>query len=211
MPKLSDIHNEFVELLPDAAFVTADCVQVGLCIAVYDHESGPGSWMLYPYNFYLYPAEVSHSGACCVAPSKTGAPVLQHETRSQDEVMHFHSGTVKWLKDNGFDFMRWIDDGLPYIRLSAANTMTDKTKRSKSACRWGIQKLFEAIKQHRIPLVVHNGLMDLYHIYDKFVGPLPQDPDDIVKAFYSWFGLGVYDTKHVARYLHDNNLCDLKK
>ncbi|GFE54636.1 CAF1 family ribonuclease, putative [Babesia ovis] len=219
MGRLGPILDEFKDRLVKAAFVTVDCelsgltedrkhitdlddyllllrdgvttyslLQVGFCIAVYDQHAE--KWLLYPYNFFVYPSE--------------------------DCIMHLRSATVKWLKDKGFDFMRWIAEGQPFQRLDDTCKKPGCTKRQKAVGRFGLQKFLEAIMKYRKPLVVHNGLLDLYHIYDKFIGVLPEQPQEILKAFYNRLGPAIYDTKYVAKTLqslglqeHNHRMCSL--
>ncbi|CDR95186.1 hypothetical protein, conserved [Babesia bigemina] len=235
MKKLNSVYEEFTNHLSKAAFVTADCelsglagdrkgitklddyllllregaatyslLQVGFCIAVYDTEADDGSWILYPYNFYLYPAEVSCPDPCLEAAAPT-TPTSLHGC-TQDTDMHLNSGTVKWLKQQGFDFARWIDEGVAYQRVDEVNNTGSKTKRQRIACRWGIQRFLEAVSQHGKPLVVHNGLLDLFHLYDKLIGELPTSASEIVRSFGKRFAPAVYDTKATARYLDSKGI-----
>nr|BAN64536.1 hypothetical protein [Babesia bovis] len=131
--------------------------------------------MLYPYNFYVYP--------------------------SDDCVMHLRSSTVTWLHAQGFNFMRWISEGRGYCRLECEASTSGRSKRQKKVNRYGLQRYLEVIKKHNKPLVVHNGLLDLLHLYDKFIGVIPELPGDICNALYTKLGPGIYDTKYVSRTL----------
>ncbi|ORM40700.1 Target of EGR1 protein 1 [Babesia sp. Xinjiang] len=215
MSKLAPVYDEFMGLLDNAAFVTVDCelsgltedkagittipdyllllrdgvttyslLQVGFCIAVYEKHEQKDKWALYPYNFYVYPNE--------------------------DCIMHLRSTTIKWLKDHGFDFMKWIEEGLPYQRLDEANRRLRRTKRQKSVSRWGLQRLVKAVVESRKPVVVHNGLLDLFHVCDKFIAALPEEPQEIIRMIYEKLGPAIYDTKVVARYLQESGLHDMK-
>lgn len=37
----------------------------------------------------------------------------------------------------------------------------------------GFTKIFRLLIQYKKPLVVHNGIMDLMYLYEKFYEPLP--------------------------------------
>ncbi|GBE61601.1 CAF1 family ribonuclease [Babesia ovata] len=93
-----------------------------------------------------------------------------------------------------------------YQRIDELGNGNTKTKRQRIACRWGIQRFLEAISQYGKPLVVHNGLLDLFHLYDKLIGPLPETASEIVSSFGKRFAPAVYDTKATALYLDSNGI-----
>lgn len=204
--KVKEVHDELVKLLPQARFVAIDCefsgigkrqkgtkdlwshisalrqdscdyalLQIGFCVVLYDEENEETPWSLYPYNMYTYPAE--HS------------------------IFTFDSVTTKWLHDQGFDFNRWVTEGLPYRRLVDEDEPTPSKKHKNGQEEIGVQRIIDAIIYYRKPIVVHNGLLDVYHIYHKFIGALPTDPKHIVEEFFRLFSFGVLDTKNIANYL----------
>eukprot|EP00371_Babesia_bovis_P001207 XP_001609854.1 hypothetical protein [Babesia bovis T2Bo] len=88
-----------------------------------------------------------------------------------------------------------------YRRLECEASTSGRSKRQKKVNRYGLQRYLEVIKKHNKPLVVHNGLLDLLHLYDKFIGVIPELPGDICNALYTKLGPGIYDTKYVSRTL----------
>ncbi|KFG56988.1 CAF1 family ribonuclease [Toxoplasma gondii RUB] len=62
----------------------------------------------------------------------------------------------------------------------------------------GLQRLIEAIVEKEKPLVVHNGHLDLLHVFDKFIGKVPGTLPEFCSEMLRLFTGGIYDTKHVA-------------
>jgi hypothetical protein len=54
-----------------------------------------------------------------------------------------------------------------------------------------------ALREARKPLIVHNGLLDLLHVYSSFIDNLPQGHDAFGDAWLSEFPL-LFDTRHIA-------------
>jgi poly(A)-specific ribonuclease len=61
----------------------------------------------------------------------------------------------------------------------------------------GFTKVFRLLVEFKKPLVVHNGLMDLLFLYEKFHEPLPETFHAFKKDINNLFPL-VYDTKHIS-------------
>lgn len=208
MKYICKVTDEFLRLLPDSHFVTVDCefsgigdrskastdigsylkalkdasskfamLQIGFCLAFYDDQDLKCPWSLYPYNLYTFP--------------------------SKDENLCFNSTTVKWLLSNGFNFNRWINDGISYRRL-AGEELSEPSDSTSVSETLGVHLIIDAIIRHRKPIVVHNGLLDILQIYDKFIGSFPDDANAIIEELYRLFGMGVFDTKNIANYLHND-------
>ncbi|PFH37655.1 CAF1 family ribonuclease [Besnoitia besnoiti] len=62
----------------------------------------------------------------------------------------------------------------------------------------GLQRLIEAIVENEKPLVVHNGHLDLLHVFDKFIGKAPDTLREFCVELLRLFTGGIYDTKHLA-------------
>lgn len=58
----------------------------------------------------------------------------------------------------------------------------------------GVRRIFDLLRKHRLPLVVHHGLMDLTKLYANFVGDLPPILSDFKTKFGEVFP-HVFDTK----------------
>lgn len=65
-----------------------------------------------------------------------------------------------------------------------------------------MRSIWSEILAARIPVVFHNGLIDLFFIYQNFYLGLPESCDEFIANISDWFNLeescGVYDSKYVA-------------
>eukprot|EP00922_Rhytidocystis_sp_ex-Travisia-forbesii_P013591 GHVS01020338.1.p1 GENE.GHVS01020338.1~~GHVS01020338.1.p1 ORF type:complete len:436 (-),score=57.24 GHVS01020338.1:522-1829(-) len=155
-------------------------LQIGICAASRPHPSSPHLWTLSPHNFYLL--------------------------TSQSVVFSSDTSCLRFLHRNGFDFSRWMSEGRDFRRLSciqfAKTFPTSETRLPNGIEISGMQRLVEAIIEHDKPLIVHNGLLDILHAYDKFIGELPSGDGDLLGGFCAeWLRLfrsGTYDTKYIA-------------
>jgi len=68
--------------------------------------------------------------------------------------------------------------------------------------RVGLRKVFDAIRDRGVPVIVHNGMCDLCFAYDAFEGPLPLRAGDFADRIGRLFPT-VYDTKLVLRKSED--------
>ncbi|AFZ81119.1 hypothetical protein BEWA_005270 [Theileria equi strain WA] len=211
--------EDIIRRIPDASFVVIDCefsgisqksksirtiddyllalkadvedfaiLQIGFCLGVYSQAPQGNKWLLYPYNFYTFSSEILDS-------------LLMNDT-------------IKWLRSNGFSFDRWIDEGIDFRRLADVR-YEDPCEHPSKASRPikghgkfqrknGIHHIIEELIEQKKPLVFHNGMLDILHIYDKFIGKLPESSVEISKELVRLFRGGIFDTKFFARYLHEN-------
>lgn len=82
-----------------------------------------------------------------------------------------------------------MEQGHSYSRLSAG------TKRRKKS---DANELIRALRNSQKPLVVHNGLLDLLHLYHSFIGDLPADVSSFCRCFTEHFPT-LFDTRHLAQ------------
>ncbi len=138
----------------------------------------PNGYSAYPFNVYLFPG---NEGA------RHGEVVLDMATAS------FHM-------QHGFDFNKWIYEGLDYapadepapankLRLTIESSESEydssgdpdqdtSTKNgSDSEPADGMldkgRTLFEMLVDLKVPIIGHNPLTDLVFLYSHFCGPLP--------------------------------------
>ncbi|PJF19562.1 hypothetical protein PSACC_00610 [Paramicrosporidium saccamoebae] len=70
----------------------------------------------------------------------------------------------------------------------------------------GFRRIFDFILAQKKPLVGHNCWLDLCHIYQKFIGPLPLDWNGFKEVFAKHFNAPLLDTKFLATHLVGRSL-----
>jgi len=110
------------------------------------------------------------------------------------------SKSMKFLIENGFDFNTQALKGIPYFpgenkRLNDNNPLTEYNNI--------MRRIFNKIlrRARKVPIVVHNGLMDLMFLYQSFFSPLPDKLDIFLADLSKMFPTGIYDTKYIADYV----------
>lgn len=71
--------------------------------------------------------------------------------------------------------------------------------------RVGIRNAIDLLRQHKVPIVVHHGLMDLAKLYGNFVGDLPPQLSDFKKKFAEAFPR-MFDTRSAMERVSDWNV-----
>lgn len=66
----------------------------------------------------------------------------------------------------------------------------------------GMRRVFDYISLSRIPVITHNGFLDILHTYDKFYYRLPERHQDFKSAFSNYFP-SLFDTKFM---LNNSNI-----
>ncbi|KAH0486970.1 MAG: uncharacterized protein KVP18_001004 [Porospora cf. gigantea A] len=166
-------------------------VQLGVC-AAYRDPARPSEWILCPYNFHIWP--------------------------SRRRVFLSDSSSLSYLVQAGLDFNDWIRNGFDCYRLAAIERFEKETSAAQKIApvspkarkkslpvnirSLGLQRLFELIIEKEKPLVTHNGLLDMMHIYDKFVADVRtiQTVSSFRKEVLKLFSGGLYDTKYIANH-----------
>eukprot|EP00434_Breviolum_minutum_P034882 symbB.v1.2.030878.t1/scaffold3459.1/size56318/1 len=136
-------------------------------------------------------------GLCCVQfQSETSTWELrthQFDLCPQEQrIFNVDMSSLRFLRANGFDFNLFLEKAHPYRRMKLEGAST--TGRH-SPCA---SHILAALRKSQAPLVVHNGLLDLLHVYDKFVADLPKESQDFGKAWLEHFPL-TFDTRFVAQ------------
>lgn len=60
----------------------------------------------------------------------------------------------------------------------------------------GITRIVDFVSLLQKPIIVHNGMLDLMFMYDKFYEPLPETLNEFTEKVHSIFP-HIYDTKHL--------------
>ncbi|KAJ3115423.1 Target of EGR1, member 1 (Nuclear) [Phlyctochytrium bullatum] len=101
-----------------------------------------------------------------------------------------------FLVDNGFDFNRQFRDGIAYV--AGTDPEAGFPADSSTAMLRGV---FDHALARKVPIVLHNGLLDLMFIYKSFHADLPDDLDVFISDVADMFKGGIYDTKYVTDYV----------
>ncbi|CAG2108761.1 unnamed protein product [Medioppia subpectinata] len=104
--------------------------------------------------------------------------------------------TMRFLAGHGFDFNGQCLHGLSYHRGNDFLTeYEDLTTPS-------LRNLIAEIIRHKLPIVLHNGFIDLIFLYQNFYSDLPQDLQTFIADLVELFPAGIFDTKYIADF-HD--------
>lgn len=180
-----------------ADFVSLDLEFSGLFLSV-ERERRPQALKAY---FQQCVESVPHFlpiqlGICCVR--------LQQETLSWE--LHAHEfnmwpqerriftsdlQSLRFLRAHGFDFNAFLEQAFAYSRLPA-------TSDRKKMPAQHVTQILAALRSTKTPIVVHNGLLDMLHLYDKFVGDLHTESEAFCQAWVEQFPL-LFDTRLIAQ------------
>ncbi|KAF8820984.1 CAF1 family ribonuclease [Cardiosporidium cionae] len=182
-------------------------MQIGICTATQD-PSHPNLWVLAPYNFFVLPSlridlTIFCSARCLlwILPSLVGLEsIISVSINGSTKDLPKCPVKLRNRLPLHLDFTCRMD----YCRLSRlqsqekkkTKTLNDKTYLTLKSN--GLQRILETIIQHEKPLVVHNGFLDLLHLYDKFIGELPDTLTEFCVDWTRLFTGGTFDTKHLA-------------
>ncbi|KAJ3406593.1 hypothetical protein CcCBS67573_g03799 [Chytriomyces confervae] len=104
--------------------------------------------------------------------------------------------SMAFLVDHGFDFNAQIRFGIPYKagNDSEVHALPGTPNRI-------MRDLFTHILSLKVPIVIHNGLLDLMFMYQSFYAELPADLDTFVADLSDMFPAGIVDTKYISDYV----------
>lgn len=100
--------------------------------------------------------------------------------------------SLMFLHQHGFDFNAFFRHHYEYDRLPSQDA---EDARGEPV---GAARVVAALRAARVPLVVHNGLLDVLHLFDKFVGELPNSSAGFGEAWVAQFPF-LFDTRHIAQ------------
>lgn len=109
-----------------------------------------------------------------------------------DERFTVDPRNMQFLAQNGFDFNRLFSVGLPY-RAGAYKQGERRNVRDM------LFEILYHVKTKRIPLIVHNGFLDLMYFYHSFVTELPPQCHTFTADLVELFPGGIFDTKHLSQ------------
>ncbi|CAG8544305.1 22070_t:CDS:2 [Dentiscutata erythropus] len=103
--------------------------------------------------------------------------------------------SLQFLSDSGFDFNKQIRRGIPYT------PGRDPTSVSSNDPNAIMRSIFSHILTRNVPIIVHNGFLDLIYIYYSFYAELPEKLSTFVADLGEMFHAGIVDTKYIADYV----------
>eukprot|EP00927_Polykrikos_kofoidii_P055477 TRINITY_DN49728_c0_g1_i1.p1 TRINITY_DN49728_c0_g1~~TRINITY_DN49728_c0_g1_i1.p1 ORF type:complete len:421 (-),score=52.80 TRINITY_DN49728_c0_g1_i1:87-1349(-) len=103
--------------------------------------------------------------------------------------------SLRYLRRHRFDFNAFFDSAYTYSRLPVEDGQNKGLEPHQND---HVTRVLFALRKARIPLVFHNGLLDMLHMYDKFFGDLPKQHGDFGSAWIAQFPL-LFDTRAIAQ------------
>ena len=116
-----------------------------------------------------------------------------------DQRFMCQSSSLAFLAAHNMDFNKWIKGGIPYLSERDEVYVSKTTSGEEVGEMLGLSKVIRAITATKAPLVGHNCLLDLIHLFKHFVGPLPDTLAGFKVELLKRFPC-VYDTKTVAKH-----------
>ncbi|KAG2174926.1 hypothetical protein INT43_005988 [Umbelopsis isabellina] len=102
--------------------------------------------------------------------------------------------SLRFLADSGFDFNKQIRKGLPYTAGADAEANPDTV-------RYLFRHMLYEVNRLKIPIVIHNGLMDLMYLYYSMYTDLPANLLIFAADLSDMFPGGIIDTKYISDYV----------
>ncbi|KAF9203747.1 Target of EGR1, member 1 (Nuclear) [Haplosporangium sp. Z 27] len=104
--------------------------------------------------------------------------------------------SMLFLAENGLDLNQWVLEGIPY---TGGDRLTNEGGRGNPN---GIMRsIFKRIMTRQVPVVVHNGFLDLVFLYHSFYAGLPPKLATFVADLSDMFPGGLFDTKYISDYI----------
>ncbi|KAI8081637.1 ribonuclease CAF1 [Halteromyces radiatus] len=121
---------------------------------------------------------------------------LEFLTRNQ-RTFEVDPNNIKFLAENGLDFGRVFQYGIPFVGGNSSTNDSNIDNATK-VIRHLWYRILQIIRENSIPIVVHNGLLDIMYLYQSFFASLPENWSSFVADLVEMFPAGVYDTKYLS-------------
>lgn len=139
------------------------------------------------YNFYIFPKP------CSLLPPEESERYFLSQTSS-----------LIFLAENGFDFNKLINGGISYLNFSQEkfikNQLEISTKKVSSKEideAMGFTTIIKLIIKSKKPLVGHNCKLDIFYLYQTFIGSLPESYFEFKNLFHNLFP-SIFDTRFIS-------------
>lgn len=149
-------------------------------------------------------------GICCgrrlsdgIAGGRWEVRVHEFNLWSQDRrIFSSDMQSLRFLRAHGFDFNKYFEQGYAFERLRPTPLSTADGSGTPAAPlrrppATHVTHVLAALREAKIPLVVHNGLLDMLHVYNKFFGELPSTATEFADVWRSEFPT-FFDTRLIA-------------
>ena len=128
--------------------------------------------------------------------SKENEIVIQNKTYNiltlRNDKFMIDTESLSFLNNHGFDFNLNAAKGIKYLK--ADDKVDNDSKQSFDFMR----QLFVEISFAKVPIVLHNGLIDLIFLYENFYSNCPNTLMKFVADLSQIFSSGILDTKYIV-------------
>lgn len=190
---LHSVYQDIVDKIATAKYVAIDTEFTGHCQTVSKHMEQRYSELSTVVN----KSALVSFGMAIMTQQGT---LESFDVLVVNETVHqVDPSNLLFLVHHGFDFNSQLRHGLGY-RPGVYNVLN----RSKDIkVKRGVRELWvdihRELRAHLVPLVVHNGFIDLMYLYHSFITALPTQFQSFVADLVDAFPGGVYDTKYISR------------
>ncbi|XP_027201982.2 target of EGR1 protein 1-like [Dermatophagoides pteronyssinus] len=107
--------------------------------------------------------------------------------------------SMKFLVQQGFDFNELSIKGIPFYpgNDGSSNESSSSSSSSKSQ-QPSLRRLIELLISLKLPLLLHNGFIDLAFLYHNFYAEIPTKLETFMADLTEMFPNGIFDTKYIA-------------
>ena len=100
--------------------------------------------------------------------------------------------SMKFLVDHGFDLNELFRQGLRHYRGNDNKSTKDE--------QHSVRSILNQITRVKVPIVLHNGFIDLVFLYQNFYADLPDVSMKFLADLEEIFSGGIFDTKYISEF-----------